>query len=246
MSFGELSYEVYPSGALAALADVGGDAVERVAARSLTVSLRPRAAWIMTAAADAALLAVDDGFLVLSSDIGNGNDHGGRYVALNRRIILATGQAGTFLAPPGVGERVEALTACRFTVISGDSLKALTAVPPVAEAITIALAQELRERHATIRNCAYVRHSDRVREKLLQLARVYGRVVPGGVRIDFPLTHQVLADMVGSARETVSLAITELVRDGFVGRQDRSYVLRVASSDLLPATGADAELALVR
>src|SRR2546430_7429893 len=246
MSIGELSYEAHPSGVLGALADVGGGPVERVAARSLTVSLPPRRAWIMRDASDAALLAVDDGFLVLSSDIGNGNDRGGRYVALNRRIILATGRAGTLLAPRAAGERVEALTACRFTVISCDSLKALTAIPSVAEAMTIALAQELEERRASIRNCAYVRHSDRVREKLLQLARVYGRVVAGGVRIDFPLTHQVLADMVGSARETVSLAITELVRDGFVGRQGRSYILRVASSDLLPAPGAGVALTLVR
>ena len=51
--------------------------------------------------------------------------------------------------------------------------------------------------------------------------------------------------MVGSARETVSLAISELVSDGFVVRRDRSYILRIASSDLLPAPEA-AGLALVR
>ena len=245
MAISALHYEVDPAGALGSLADVGGEVVARVAARSATVSLPPRAAWRPRAASDVALLSVDEGFVVLSSDIGNGNENGGQYVALNRRIILATGQAGTFLAPPAAGERVEALTACRFSVISFDALRALTALPSVAEAITIALTEELKERRAAIRNCAYVRHTDRVREKLLQLARVYGRVVPGGVRIDFPLTHQVLADMVGSARETVSLAISELVSDGFVVRRDRSYILRIASSDLLPAPEA-AGLALVR
>jgi CRP/FNR family transcriptional regulator len=102
----------------------------------------------------------------------------------------------------------------------------------VAAAIAAALAQALRERQETIRNCAYVRHRDRVREKLLQLGRAYGHVVPGGVRIDFPLTHQLLADMIGSARETVSLALAELAREGFVDRRRRSYVLRVASRDL--------------
>jgi uncharacterized membrane protein len=45
--------------------------------------------------------------------------------------------------------------------------------------------------------------------------------------------------MVGSARETVSLAISELVRDGLVRRQGRFYILRVASRELFPA--ADAE-----
>jgi CRP-like cAMP-binding protein len=43
-----------------------------------------------------------------------------------------------------------------------------------------------------------------VRGKLLQLARNYGRVALDGMRIDFPLSHTLLADMVGSSRETVT------------------------------------------
>jgi CRP-like cAMP-binding protein len=69
--------------------------------------------------------------------------------------------------------------------------------------------------------------------------------VPGGVRIDFPLTHQLLADMVGSARETVSLAISELVRDGLVRRESRFYILRITSSELLAAGGIE-EISVAR
>jgi CRP-like cAMP-binding protein len=47
-------------------------------------------------------------------------------------------------------------------------------------------------------------HIERVRGKLLQLARNYGRVALDGMRIDFPLSHTLLADMVGSSRETVT------------------------------------------
>jgi CRP-like cAMP-binding protein len=219
--------------ALRILAEAGGDAVAHVAARSPTVSLSRGAEWRMSAPADTALLTIDEGYVVLSSNIGDG------HASCNRRIVLATGQAGTLFAPPVAGERVEAITACEFTAISSESLRALMTVPAIAEAIALGLARELVERHTAIRNCAYVRHADRVREKLLQLARIYGRVVRGGVRIDFPLTHQLLADMVGSARETVSLAISELVRDGLVRRQGRFYILRVASCELLPAAGAE-------
>jgi hypothetical protein len=95
------------------------------------------------------------------------------------------------------GERLEALTPSRITIVSGQSLRVLLGRPSVAEAILDAFVEALRERQATIRNCAYVRHSERVLEKLLQLARAYGRAVPGGVRIDFPLTDQLLADMGG-------------------------------------------------
>jgi hypothetical protein len=69
------------------------------------------------------------------------------------------------------GERLEALTPSRITIVSGQSLRVLLGRPSVAEAILDAFVEALRERQATIRNCAYVRHSERVLEKLLQLAR---------------------------------------------------------------------------
>jgi hypothetical protein len=111
------------------------------------------------------------------------------------------------------GERLEALTPSRITIVSGQSLRVLLGRPSVAEAILDAFVEALRERQATIRNCAYVRHSERVLEKLLQLARAYGRAVPGGVRIDFPLTDQLLADMGGlGSRDRQSRAFRPCAR----------------------------------
>jgi CRP-like cAMP-binding protein len=218
--------------ALGGLAEIGGERAVEIAGRSVSVVLARGAVLGAMPVSDVALLAVDEGFVLISAGMANqsGTDCG--YGNGSRRIILATAESGGFLAPPAIGEQVEALTQSRITAISSDSLKGLLQLPVVAAAIAAALAQALRERQETIRNCAYVRHRDRVREKLLQLGRAYGHVVPGGVRIDFPLTHQLLADMIGSARETVSLALAELAREGFVDRRRRSYVLRVASRDL--------------
>jgi hypothetical protein len=232
-------------GALGELAELGGETAAQIAERSVSIGLTRGATWRPAPASDAALLSVEEGFVLVCADMGSGSGddegHGSGARPGNgcRRIVLATGDSGTFLVPLALGERLEALTPCRLTLISADSLRALLGLPEVAEAIGDALAEALRERHATIRNCAYVRHSERVREKLLQLARTYGHVVPGGVRIDFPLTHQLLADMVGSARETVSIALAALAREEFVQRQQRRYVLRIATDDLsLPATAA--------
>jgi CRP-like cAMP-binding protein len=193
------------------------------------VALTRGEVWDLSRDADAALLAVEEGFVLISTDTGNG-DGDGR--PSGRRIVLATGHRGTLLVPPGPGERLEALTPSRITIVSAASLRVLLAVPSVAEAIADAFAEALRERQATIRNCAYVHHSERVLGKLLQLARTYGRAVPGGVRVDFPLTHQLVADMVGSARETVSLALSELAREGFLQRQHDRYVLRIGPDEL--------------
>jgi CRP-like cAMP-binding protein len=71
-----------------------------------------------------------------------------------------------------------------------------------------------------------------VRRKLLQLARSYGRVGRDGVRIDFPISHSLLAEMVGSSRETVTRALDELQRAGFVARSGHSYRLLVSPESI--------------
>jgi CRP-like cAMP-binding protein len=209
---------------LGGLADVDGELAARIAQHSVSVVLPRGAAWRAEARLDAALLAVEDGFLVASSTVAG---------PLARRVVLTTARPGMLLTPPVQREWLEAVTPARFTTISTRSLKALLGHAAAAELIAEMLVDALREREATIRNCSYVRHAERVREKLLQLGRIHGRAVPGGVRIDFPLTHQLLADMVGSARETVSLALAELARDGFVHRQQRRYLIRIGAPDLL-------------
>jgi CRP-like cAMP-binding protein len=211
--------------------------LEELAERADSIAVARGAIWSALRLPDVSFVFVEKGYVVISAALENRRGDG-RELKGTRRIVLATGESGTLLAPPEAGEQLEALTACRIMPISANLLEALLGMPAAAQAITDTLGEALRERQATIRNFAYVRHGERVREKLLQLGRAYGRVVPGGVRIDFPLTHQLLADMIGSARETVSLALSDLVREDFVHRHDRRYVLRIASHDLLGGRGA--------
>jgi CRP/FNR family transcriptional regulator, cyclic AMP receptor protein len=68
--------------------------------------------------------------------------------------------------------------------------------------------------------------------KLVQLARKFGRVTPDGIRLDIPLTHQLLADAVGAARETVTVALRDLRQNGMVERTGRTYLLKLPPQDL--------------
>lgn len=207
---------------LGGLIEVGGEAAAAAAVGCPTIELPAGALRGPEQLAEAGLLAVEEGRLLVVAGLGNGH----------RRTILALGHAGALLPPLGPDERLEALTDSRVTVVPWGALQRLLALPAVAAAIVDALAEGLRERQESLRTCLYVRHSERVREKLVQLARVHGRVVPGGVRIDLPLTQQLLADMVGSARETVSLALAELSHEGFVRRDGHGYRLLVAPQEL--------------
>jgi CRP-like cAMP-binding protein len=49
-----------------------------------------------------------------------------------------------------------------------------------------------------------------------------------GVRLDLPITHQLLAEMVGLARETVTRALNSLSRDGILVRDGREYRLLIS------------------
>ena len=106
----------------------------------------------------------------------------------------------------------------------------------MAAALFRGLWTALRLRQDATSYFANVHHVDRVRQKLVQLAREFGRVNPDGIRIELPLTHDLLAEMVASARETVTRGLDELQRSGFVARNGHSYTLLI-SPEALDAPG---------
>jgi CRP-like cAMP-binding protein len=164
----------------------------------------------------AALLAVEDGFVVVR-----------RTVAPPRRsFILDEAAAGGMLLPPTADEELVALVPSRVRVLSQAELDQLM---PSEEAHPIlnALTSALRRRGELIASLSNARHIERVRETFLRLARDYGTVDAEGVRIDLPLTHELLAEMVCSARETVTRAVDELEREGFVTRRPGGYRIAV-------------------
>ena len=74
---------------------------------------------------------------------------------------------------------------------------------------------------------------------LWQLADRFGRVTQGGVVIPLQLTHQLLGQLVGAQRPTVTLAATKLAESGHViRRDDGTWFLADSSRDVLsPAHG---------
>jgi len=63
--------------------------------------------------------------------------------------------------------------------------------------------------------------------KLIQLACSYGKVGTDGLLLDLPLTHELLADMVGSTRETVTRALAQLAHEGIIRHERGRYRIAV-------------------
>jgi CRP-like cAMP-binding protein len=164
--------------------------------------------------ASAQLLVVEEG-LVLACSLPPGAE---------RRMIIGVAGDGAVLVPPAAHEHLLALTKARIRVVTAADLDAQ---PELARTLVPGLVEALHDREESLGQFGSVRHANRVRRKLLQLARTHGRVVPDGIRLDLPLTHELLGEMVGSARETVTWALAELSRDGVVARDGRRYRLLV-------------------
>jgi CRP-like cAMP-binding protein len=131
------------------------------------------------------------------------------------------------LLPLTSDEELVALVPSSLRIISSAGLDQLLSASEGAHVVCEALASALRRREELIASLSNARHIDRLRQTFLRLARDYGKVDGRGVRIDLPLTHELLAEMVCSARETVTRAVDELEREGFVTRERGGYRVAV-------------------
>ncbi|TMK34203.1 MAG: Crp/Fnr family transcriptional regulator [Actinobacteria bacterium] len=149
-----------------------------------------------------------------------------------RRTITCHAGPGALVLPPADDEVLAALTDATLVTISTDARDRLTESPDAARLLVDGLAETLRQKHGAIASMSRLHHVDRVREKLIELAREHGRVGRDGIRLDFPLTHDLLGEMTGSARETVTRALDELQREGFVVRRGRTYSVQLEPGQL--------------
>ncbi|EXL03328.1 Crp/Fnr family transcriptional regulator [Brucella anthropi] len=83
------------------------------------------------------------------------------------------------------------------------------------------IGKRLEEAHTRIREMSTEEVERRVAHTVLRLARQAGRKEDDGIRIDFPITKQDIAEMTGTTLHTVSRILTGWEAQGFVrgGRQ---------------------------
>src|SRR2546421_3852755 len=120
---------------------------------------------------------------------------------------------------PGATSRCSSTAACRRTRPSSSIAPRHAHWPSCSTPAASARTSPFCKRRFTTRS---------VRRRLAQLARTHGAVASGGVRVDLPLTHELLGQAVGSARETVTSALRTLEQEGFLIREGRLYRLMIS------------------
>ena len=128
------------------------------------------------------------------------------------------------LIPASVEWRV--LSPVRMAVLDERITAAISRRPE----LIVAFASRFTRRCHAATYLAAIGHIGRVEDRLLaimwHIAGNWGRVTPNGVRIPFRLTHEILGELVGAKRPSVTIGLSNLRQQGEIAQsRDGQYVL---------------------
>lgn len=126
-------------------------------------------------------------------------------------------------------------TDARVTVLSKTGLlELLAAIPTVSTNFIRLLSKRLATVEKEYGDFGHTWSYNRLRKVLLRLCEEHGRETPEGIVIPLRLTHEDLANLIGTTRETVTTQMIRFRRLGLVKSRDRFLVVdkrRLAAFD---------------
>jgi len=112
------------------------------------------------------------------------------------------------------------------TVLSkGSLMEILGAIPTVSKNFIRLLSKRLTKVEMEFGDFGHTWSYNRLGKILLQLCEEHGKETPKGIVIPLHLTHEDLANLIGTTRETVTTQMIRFRRMGLVKRQDRFLVV---------------------
>ena len=119
---------------------------------------------------------------------------------------------------------VKTLEATRLLALSRrDFIELLRQSPDLALAVIEELSRRLKETNEQASSLSFQGVTDRVRSLFERIAVRDPEALDR--RLTPPLTHQQIADMIGTSRETVTRAVKELKQGGWLGQVGKRYLL---------------------
>ena len=147
---------------------------------------------------------------------------------------------GVVDAAPSVAWGQTLATASIRVIPASDCERVLLTHPQICLKLCRVLTAKLRTAGTQMDETLFSRRGDRVLRQLVRLAQRHGRAEQGGVRVPLKLTHQEIAYLAGTARETVSRVMAELQDAGVLRLSDRQMLFQSTAS-LRRCAGVEAE-----
>lgn len=120
----------------------------------------------------------------------------------------------------------EALSDCTVWRISREwLLHFITTRPHISYALTVQLAHQFRILGDRVDNLEYKKASERVAYRVLLLASRFGVKDGKSIIIDPPITHEIFANTINLARESVSRELEHLEQEGVICRKGHKILI---------------------
>ena len=132
--------------------------------------------------------------------------------------LLLSEEQRAFTAVAGTDVLVTVLT-------KGSLMELLAAIPTISKNFIRLLSKRLAKVERDFGDFGHTWSYDRLAKVLLQLSEEHGKETPAGTVIPLRLTHEDLANLIGTTRETVTTQMIRFRRKGLVKRQDRFLVV---------------------
>jgi CRP/FNR family transcriptional regulator, cyclic AMP receptor protein len=116
----------------------------------------------------------------------------------------------------------EVVQTTRLAVLDRALIEGVSPWPEISAALSRRIMQRLHRLAFHLAVCGIRRVDDRVLLVLWHFADRWGTVTTDGVVLDIPLTHELIAAVVGARRPSVSVAIRRLVEAGLAYPRPRS------------------------
>lgn len=124
-------------------------------------------------------------------------------------------------------EFAEAMEPSTVVLVPREDIQTLMAeCPDVALGVTRLMGMRRQRIERRLKSLLFRSNRERLIHLLVELAEKYGRQTDDGVVIGIKLSHQELASIIGSTRETVTVLLGELQSEGSLTIKRRQLILR--------------------
>jgi CRP/FNR family transcriptional regulator len=111
-----------------------------------------------------------------------------------------------------------------LAIPKGTFLKAIRSSPPLYE-LTKRIGLRLIRCQSRVEDLVFCRASTRLARLVLRLIEDFGKPTDRGLAIELSLTEQEMATLIGATRQTVSLALREMIQAGIVLRRPGTFLV---------------------
>ena len=120
----------------------------------------------------------------------------------------------------------EAMEESQLCVIQKEQfLSLIRKKPELSFRLTKLIGLRLRRIESRVEDLVFRDVPSRLAHLLIQLSEDYGKAMPEGVLLNIKITHQEMANLIGSIRETVSATLGEFKKEGLIAFDSRKIII---------------------